>query len=109
VLERQLNEEAAKNPVLNEMKNLDLSRSPSTEFTLSKAEGLRAGFEMTPLVPDLSHPPSPLAQDRPFDLAQGRVRNVKKGGLLQTATRHFDHFDYSQRRLHLKSIKFHYS
>ena len=39
MLERQLNEEAAKNLALNEIKNLDLSHTPSTS--------LRTGFEMT--------------------------------------------------------------
>jgi len=75
VLERQLNEEAAKNLALNEMKNLDLSRSfemtknhfnSNTNVFSSKTRNLdlSRSFEMTPLVPDLSHPPLPLAQDR---------------------------------------------
>ena len=75
MLERQLNEEAAKNLALNEMKNLDLSRSfemtknhfnSNTNVFSSKTRNLdlSRSFEMTPLVPDLSHPPLPLAQDR---------------------------------------------
>ena len=99
MLERQLSEEAAKNLALNEMKNLDLSHTPSTSlrtgFEMTKNHfnsntnvfssktrnlDLSRSFEMTPLVPDLSHPPLPLAQDR---VRNATLCQIASGGPLR--------------------------